>query len=70
MIAPVCVAIGIWLLLLTGIMCSYGIWWGALLLAPAALHFYPACRMRHAVSSQRGATVAVTAGSERENIRG
>jgi hypothetical protein len=47
--APVRVAIGIWLLVLTSILYGYGRggWWGALLLPSAALHFFLAYRLRH-----------------------
>jgi len=48
---PVRVGIGIWLLVLTAIPCGYGRWWGVLLVAPAALHFYLAYRLRHSVLS-------------------
>jgi len=45
------VAIGIWLLLLGAILCGYGRWWGLLMVAPAALHFYFAYRLRGSVPS-------------------
>jgi hypothetical protein len=45
------VAIGIWLLVVGGILLSDGYWWGALMVAPAGLHFYLAYRLRHAVQS-------------------
>jgi hypothetical protein len=45
------VAIGIWLLVLGAILVGDGYWWGALMLAPAALHFYLALRLRHAVQN-------------------
>jgi len=48
---PVRVGIGIWLLVLTAIPCGYGRWWGVLLVAPAALHFYLAYRLRRSVLS-------------------
>ena len=38
------VSVGVWLLIATGIACADGHWWGALLLAPAALHFWLAYR--------------------------
>ena len=42
------VLIGIWLLLLTGLIYGFGPggWWGALLVPAAALHFYFAYRLR------------------------
>jgi hypothetical protein len=51
--APVRVAIGIWLLVLTAILYRYrrGGWWGLLLIPAAALHFYLAYRLRHARSA-------------------
>jgi hypothetical protein len=45
------VAIGIWLLVLGAILGGKGYWWGVLMVAPAALHFYLAYRLRHAVQS-------------------
>jgi hypothetical protein len=45
------VAIGIWLLVLGAILVSDGYWWGVLMILPAALHFYLAYRLRHAVQS-------------------
>jgi hypothetical protein len=45
------VTIGIWLLIVGGILLSYGYWWGVLIFAAAALHFYLAYRLRHAVQS-------------------
>jgi hypothetical protein len=42
------VAIGIWLLVLCAILLGDGYWWGALILAPAALHFYLAYRTHQA----------------------
>jgi hypothetical protein len=38
--------VGIWLLALAAWLCWSGVWWGALLIAPAALHFYLGCRLR------------------------
>jgi hypothetical protein len=40
---------GIWLLILTGLLCGARHWWGLSLLAPAALHFYVARRTRRAI---------------------
>jgi hypothetical protein len=45
------VAIGIWLLVVGGLLLGGGVWWGVLMVAPAALHFYFAYRLRHAVQS-------------------
>jgi hypothetical protein len=42
-------AVGVWLLALGVILCFSGSWWGLLFLAPAALHFYLAYRLRHSV---------------------
>ena len=43
--------VGIWLLGLAAYLCYRDIWWGLLLLAPAALHFYLAYRSHHSVQS-------------------
>ena len=51
LIVRVRVAIGIWLLVLGAILLDRGYWWGVLMVAPAALHFYLAYRLRHAVQS-------------------
>ncbi len=45
------VAIGIWLLVVGGLLLSDGYWWGALIFVAAALHFYFAYRLRHTVQS-------------------
>lgn len=45
------VAIGVWLLVLGAILLSERYWWGALMVVPAALHFYLAYRLRRAVPS-------------------
>ena len=45
------VAIGIWLLVVGAILVGEGYWLGVLMVAPAALHFYLAYRLRHAVPS-------------------
>jgi hypothetical protein len=39
-VASVRFGVGIWLLGLGVYLCYRGIWWGALFIAPAALHFY------------------------------
>ncbi len=43
--------VGTWLLVAGAIAYSSGYWWGALFLAPAALHFYLAYRLRRAIRS-------------------
>lgn len=43
--------VGVWLLALAAIALSDGYWWGALLVAPAALHFYLAYRLMHRVQT-------------------
>jgi hypothetical protein len=37
--------VGIWLLALAAYSCYSGLWWGVLLVAPAALHFYLGYRL-------------------------
>jgi hypothetical protein len=49
LIVRVRVAIGIWLLVVGGILLSYGYWWGVLIFVAAALHFYFAYRLRHTI---------------------
>ena len=44
-------SVGVWLLALAAYACSSGYWWGVLLIAPAALHFYLAYRLQHSVQS-------------------
>jgi hypothetical protein len=39
-VAGVRVVVGIWLLGLGAYLCSRGVWWGLLFVAPAALHCY------------------------------
>jgi hypothetical protein len=51
LIARVRVAIGIWLLVVGAILLSEGYRWGVVMVAPAALHFYLAYRLLHAVPS-------------------
>jgi hypothetical protein len=41
--------VGIWLLALSAYACYSGAWWGVLLVAPAALHFYLGYRLLHGV---------------------
>jgi hypothetical protein len=43
--------VGIWLLSLAAYSCYSGLWWGVLLIAPAALHFYLGYRLQHDVRS-------------------
>lgn len=45
------VAIGFWLLVLTGILLSQRYWWGAVIVLPAALHFYLAYRLRRSTEA-------------------
>ena len=44
------VAVGVWLLILGAILLAGGYWWGVLMAAPAALHFYLAYRL-HGLAS-------------------
>lgn len=46
---------GIWLVIVTGILCQGGHWWGLALLPAAALHFYLAQRLGRAIQSKREA---------------
>ena len=50
---PLRVVIGLWLVLLTGILYGYGRggWWGLLLVPAAALHFYIAYRLSRPVET-------------------
>lgn len=43
--------VGIWLLALAAYACYSGLWWGVLLGAPAALHFYLGYRLLHGVQA-------------------
>ena len=43
--------VGIWLLALAAYLCYSGFWWGVLLIAPAALHFYLDYRLQRSVPS-------------------
>ncbi len=43
------IGVGIWLIVLTIILCAGVSWWGLLLLAPAALHFHLAYRLHRRV---------------------
>ena len=38
--------VGVWLVGLAAYACYSGFWWGVLLLAPAALHFYLGYRLQ------------------------
>jgi hypothetical protein len=49
------VAIGIWLLVPGAILLGERYGWGVVMVAPAALHFYLAYRLRHGVH-ERGMT--------------
>jgi hypothetical protein len=50
-IARVRFGVGIWLLALAAYLCYSGFWWGVLLTAPAALHFYLGYRLLRGVQS-------------------
>jgi hypothetical protein len=50
-IARVRFDVGIWLLALAAYLFLSGYWWGVLLIAPAALHFYLGYRLQHSVQS-------------------
>jgi hypothetical protein len=43
--------VGLWLLALAVYLCDSGVWWGLLLVAPAALHFYLGYRLQRSVQS-------------------
>jgi hypothetical protein len=43
--------VGIWLLALAAYTCYSGLWWGVLLVAPAALHFYLGYRLQRSVQA-------------------
>jgi hypothetical protein len=45
------IGIGVWLLVVMAILCNHGDWWGLVILAPAAAHFYLAQRLGRAVQS-------------------
>jgi signal transduction histidine kinase len=49
----VCVAVSLWLFVLGVILCSYGFWWGASLIAVAALELWVAYRLLVAPLPQR-----------------
>jgi hypothetical protein len=51
-VAQVRVASAIWLLVLAGIFCSRGYYWGAALTAPAVLHLWLAWRLRPLIRVQ------------------
>jgi hypothetical protein len=51
LVVGVRVGIGIWLLVAGAILYGSGYWWGVLMAAPAALHFYLAYRLRHSVEN-------------------
>jgi hypothetical protein len=50
-VARVRFGVGLWLLALAAYLCYSGSWWGLLLVAPAALHFYLAHRVQRTVQS-------------------
>ncbi len=43
-VARIRVTVGVWLVIVAAILCADGYWWGALVLVPAALHFFLAYR--------------------------
>jgi hypothetical protein len=45
------IGIGVWLLIVTAILCNGGYWWGLVILAPAAAHLYLAQRLGRAAQS-------------------
>ena len=49
--ARIRLTVAIWLLALAAYLCYRDIWWGLLLLAPAALHFYLAYRSHRSVQN-------------------
>src|SRR6516225_1135325 len=49
----VCLAVGLWLVVLGVILCSYGFWWGASLIAVAALELWIAYHLLVAPLPQR-----------------
>ena len=49
----VCLAVSLWLFVLGVILCSFGFWWGALLIAVAALELWVAYRLLVAPLPQR-----------------
>jgi hypothetical protein len=46
-------AVGVWLLILTALLCEVGQWWALVLLAPAGLHFYFAYCLSRVLESER-----------------
>jgi hypothetical protein len=51
-VAGVRLAVAIWLLVLAGIFCSRGYYWGLALVAPAVLHVWLAYRLRAMIQIQ------------------
>jgi hypothetical protein len=47
----VSMAAGLWVFVLGVILCSYGFWWGTLLILVAALEIWVACRLLRSTSS-------------------
>jgi hypothetical protein len=43
--------VGIWLFALAAFLSYSGFWWGVLLIAPAALHFYLGYRLQRSLRS-------------------
>jgi hypothetical protein len=45
LLIPLRAAIGLWLVVLTGVLCFFGEWWAPVLLVFAALHFFLSIRL-------------------------
>jgi Flp pilus assembly protein TadB len=45
LLIPLRAAIGLWLVVLSGVLCLFGEWWAPVLLIFAALHFYLSIRL-------------------------
>jgi hypothetical protein len=60
LVARVRVGVGVWLLILTAVLCGHGQggWWGLLLVPAAALHFYLAYRVPRAIGARTNSTDA------------
>ncbi len=50
--------VGAWLVILGAILCGYGYWWGAALIAVGALELWIAYHLLRSVQSQLAASVA------------
>jgi hypothetical protein len=60
LVARLRIGIGLWLLILTGLLYCYGQsgWWGLLLVPAAGLHFYLAYRVPRAIRARTNTTDA------------